>query len=414
MSPRRPPADRTDVGAYPTASCRTASYPTAELPRATGRMPVAPHMPMAPEAPTVSGVSATRLATVAHPTVALPIAALPTSALPTAAEWERLERGVAQRVRAFEAFLADIYASTDDARVLADGVLPRRLVTASERFRREAVGITQPVRVVIASVDVVRDAHGTFRVVADDLSCPAWPAQVAPHLLRALRAVAHDADLASSAVSGPHAITGGGTRTTDSRAADSVVVALTPGESALARHPGVTAVAARDLVCRNNVVYHRDRRVDVLYRAIADDLLDPLHFQPDSVHGVSGLLNAARTGSVVVANAVGNSLGEDPVIHRLVPQLIEYYLGESPILPAVDPQSFHTTRLLPVTGYAQEYPYLSTNSSTVDNSPTGGLRLFAVHDGVEVTVLADGVWTSELSTSNVPQQASTVDTTVLW
>ncbi len=363
MSPRRPPADRTDVGPYPTVSCPTVSYPTvsyptAELPTVAGRVPVG--------------------------------SALPTSALPTAAEWERLERGVAQRVRALEAFLADIYASTDDARVLADGVLPRRLVTASKRFRREAVGITQPVRVVIASVDVVRDAHGTFRVVADDLSCPVWPAQVAPHLLRALDAVARAAT---------H---------------DAVVVALTPGESALARHPGVTAVAARDLVCRHNVVYHRDRRVDVLYRAIADDLLDPLHFQPDSVHGVSGVLNAARTGSVVVANAVGNSLGEDSVIHSFVPQLIEYYLGESAILPAVDTQSLHTTQLLPVTGHAQEFPYLSTSSSTVDNSPTGGLRLFAVHDGVDVTVLADGAWTSELSTSNIPQQASTVDTAVLW
>lgn len=363
MSPRRPPAaDRIDVRSHPTASYLTGSHPTAafpttELPTVAGRVPVAQ------------------------------------DALPTAAEWERLERGVAQRVRAFEAFLADIYASTDDARVLVDGALPRRLVTASERFRREAVGVTQSVRVIIASVDVVRDADGTFRVVADDLSCPAWPAQVAPHLLRALRALA---------------------RARNSRAADAVVVALTPGESALARHPGVTAVAARDLVCRNNVVYHRDRRVDVLYRAIADDLLDPLHFQPDSIHGVSGVLNAARAGSVVVANAVGNSLGEDPIIHSFVPQLIEYYLGESPILPAVDPRSLHTTRLLPVTGYAQGLPHLSTSSSTVDNAPTGGIRLFAVHDGVDVTVLADGGWTSELSTSNLPQQTSTVDTSVLW
>ncbi|MPY99942.1 MAG: hypothetical protein GEU97_18525 [Actinophytocola sp.] len=410
MSPRRPPADRTDVGSYPTAELPTvARLPTAVFPMAghpTAAFPMAGH-------PTAA------LPMAGHPTAALPMAGHPKAALPTAAEWKRLERGVAQRVWAFEAFLADVYDSTDDARVLADGVLPRRLVTASERFRREAVGVAQPVRVVIASVDVVRDEHGAFRVVADDLSCPAWPAYVAPHLLRALRAVTraatHDADLASSATAPSRANAGAtGSRAAASHATDSVVVALAPGESALARQPGVTAVAARDLVCRNNVVYHRDRRVDVLYRAIADDLLDPLHFQPDSVHGVSGVLNAARTGSVVVANAVGNGLGEDPVIHSFVPQFIEYYLGESPILPTVDPQSFHTTQLLPITGHAQGFSDLPAGLSTVDNSPFGGLRLFAVNDGVDVTVLSDSASTSELSTSNIPQQSSTVDTTVLW
>lgn len=385
MSPRRPPADRTDAGSYPTAS-----YPTAELPRATAGAPTSV-FPVVSDSPTIAAHPATSIL----PAIAgLPTAsALPSSQLPTATEWERLERGVAQRVRTFEALLADVYGSTDDARVLADGVLPRRLVTTSERFRREAVGVGQPVRVVVASVDVVRDEHGTFRVVADDLSCPTWPAHVAPHLLRALRGVA---------------------RVGGSRIADPVVVALAPGDSALARQPGVTAVAARDLVCRNNVVYHRDRRVDVLYRAIADDLLDPLHFQPDSIHGVSGVLNAARTGSIVVANAVGNGLGEDPVIHSFVPQLIEYYLGESPILPTVDPQAFHTTQFLPVTGHAQDFPHLSTDSSTVDNSTVSGLRLFAVNDGTDVTMLSDGAWTSELSTSNIPQQSSTVDTAVLW
>ncbi|MPY80920.1 MAG: hypothetical protein GEV04_21275, partial [Actinophytocola sp.] len=196
MSPRRPRAE-------PDAA---RPYPTEELPRAG----------VVPWAPRASG-------------------------LPTAAEWARLERGVAQRVRTFEAFLADIYG-TGDARVLSDGVLPRRLVTTSERFRREAVGIAQPVRVVIASIDVARDEHGTFRVVADNLCCPAWPAHVAPHLLRALRAMARasarDADQATARGADP----------ATARGADPVVVALAPGDSALARQRGVAAVTGRDLV----------------------------------------------------------------------------------------------------------------------------------------------------------------------
>ncbi|GAA5105607.1 hypothetical protein GCM10025762_08850 [Haloechinothrix salitolerans] len=345
-----------------THSLAMGPHPTEELPRATGA-------PAMNDAPTLS--------------VGLPHA----EGLPSAAEWERLERGVAQRVRALDAFLSDVYGDTADARVLADGVLPRRLVTTSARFRREAVGISQPVRVVVASVDVVRDEHGTFRAIADDLSCPAWPAHVAPHLLRALRAV--------------------------TRVADPVVLALAPSHSALARQPGVTTVAGRGLVCRENTVYHDNRRVDVLYRTVADDLLDPLHFQPDSAHGVSGLLNAARAGSVTLANAAGNGLGEDPLIHRFVPRLVEYYLGEHPILPVVDKETVHTTHFLPVNAAHQRFPDLSTAPSTADMSPVS-LRLFAVNDGVSVTVLSDAVGITDLSTSNIPQRGSTVETTVLW
>lgn len=409
MSPGHPPVERNAPGSNPTAG----SHPTEVLPRAGADVPTT-----GSDLPTVTGVSAasdsptvTGLSVAAeHPTVSGSPTELGSTAsgLPTAAEWECLEQGVVQRVRMFEALLADVYGGTEDARVLTDGVLPRRLVTTSERFRREAVGIAQPVRVAVASVDVVRDERGTFRVVADDLCCPAWPAHVAPHLLRALRTVAQTA----ARVADP-AVTQTIERIPD-RVSDPVVVALTPSDSALARQPGVAAVAGRDLVCWDNVVYHHDRRVDVLYRTVADDLIDPLHFQPDSVHGVSGVLNAARTGAVVLANAVGNGLGEDPLIHSFTPRLIEYYLGENPILPTVDPESFHTTQFLPIASNEQVFPHLSTDSSTVDTSSSSGLRLFAVNDGVDVTVLSDGVWTSDLSTRNVPQQNSTVDTKVLW
>lgn len=269
--------------------------------------------------------------------------------LVSAAEWTTLERGVVQRVRALEAFLADIYG---EAHIVRDGVLPRRLITSSSHFRREAVGVNPPngVRIHVAGIDVVRDESGVFRVLEDNVRCPSGVsyvmenrrtmAQVFPdlfarhrvrpvgdyaaHLLRALRAAA------------PPDVP------------DPVIVVLTPGvhnsayfeHSLLARQMGVELVEGRDLFCRDNVVYIRttegERRVDVVYRRIDDEFLDPLHFRPDSVLGVAGLLNAARAGNAVIANAVGNGVGDDKLIYTYVPEIVRYYLGEKPLLPNVD------------------------------------------------------------------------------
>jgi uncharacterized circularly permuted ATP-grasp superfamily protein len=266
-----------------------------------------------------------------------------------AMEWAKLERGVAQRVRALEAFLADVYG---DAQVFRDGVLPRRLITSCAHFHREAAGISPPngVRIHVAGVDLVRDVDGTFRVLEDNLRCPSGVSYVmenrrtmarvfpdlfaqhrvrpvgdyATHLLRALRAAAAP------------------------NVADPMVVVLTPGvansayfeHSLLARQMGVELVEGRDLFCRDNVVYLRttqgERQVDVIYRRIDDDFLDPLHFRPDSVLGVAGCLNAARAGNVVIANAVGNGVGDDKLVYTYVPELVQYYLGEKPLLPNVD------------------------------------------------------------------------------
>lgn len=265
-----------------------------------------------------------------------------------AAEWSRLERGVAQRVRALEAFLADIYG---EGQVLRDGVLPRRLITSCAHFHREAVGIAAPngVRIQVAGIDVVRDEAGAFRVMEDNLRSPSGVSYVmenrrtmarvfpdlfaryrvrpvgdyATHLLRALRAAAPNV-------------------------ADPTIVVLTPGgydsayfeHSLLARQMGVELVEGRDLFCRDNMVYLRategERQVDVIYRRIDDEFLDPVHFRPDSVLGVAGLLNAARAGNVVIANAVGNGVGDDKLVYTYVPELVRYYLNEKPLLPNVD------------------------------------------------------------------------------
>jgi len=267
----------------------------------------------------------------------------------SAAEWSRLERGITQRVKALECYLDDIYGEQN---ILRDALIPRRLVTSCKHFHREAAGINPPngVRIHVAGIDLVRDEAGTFRVLEDNLRSPSGVSYVmenrrtmarvfpnlfasnkvrsvgdyASHLLRALR---------NSAATNE---------------ADPTIVVLTPGvynsayfeHSLLARQMGVELVEGRDLFCRDNQVYMRttegERQVDVIYRRIDDDFLDPMQFQPDSVLGVAGLLNAARAGNVVISSAVGNGVGDDKLIYTYVPTIIEYYLGEKPILANVD------------------------------------------------------------------------------
>jgi uncharacterized circularly permuted ATP-grasp superfamily protein len=252
-------------------------------------------------------------------------------------------------VRALESLLADLYGR---GQILEDGVLPRRLVTSSDHFHREAYGIepANGVRVHVAGIDVVRDDDGRFRVLEDNIRCPSGVsyvlenrrlmARILPEmfmthrvmpvsnypgrLLEALRAAA------------PAGI------------ADPSVVVLTPGvynsaffeHSFLARQMGVELVEGRDLICRQNRVYMRTasghEQVHVVYRRVDDDFLDPLHFRPDSIIGCPGILNAARDGNVTIANAVGNGVADDKLTYTYMPDVIRYYLGEEPILPNVD------------------------------------------------------------------------------
>jgi uncharacterized circularly permuted ATP-grasp superfamily protein len=267
----------------------------------------------------------------------------------SAAEWTRLERGITQRVKALEHYLDDIYGEQE---ILRDGVIPRRLVTSCEHFHREAAGIVPPngVRIHVAGIDLIRDAKGDFRVLEDNLRSPSGVsyvmenrrtmARVFPNLFAThrVRAVGDYSSHLLRALRNASA----------SNVADPTVVVLTPGvynsayfeHSLLARQMGVELVEGRDLFCRDNAVYMRttegERQVDVIYRRIDDAFLDPMQFRPDSVLGVAGLLNAARAGNVVISSAVGNGVGDDKLVYTYVPTIIEYYLGEKPLLANVD------------------------------------------------------------------------------
>jgi uncharacterized circularly permuted ATP-grasp superfamily protein len=264
-------------------------------------------------------------------------------------EWQTLSAGVVQRVKALEALLADLYGLGE---ILDDGVVPRRLVTTSKHFHRAAFGVDPPngVRVHIAGIDVVRGGDGRFQVLEDNIRCPSgisyvienrrMMARIFPELFashRVLSVNGYPAKLLEALrASAPGGI------------GDPTVVVLTPGvynsaffeHSFLARQMGVELVEGRDLVCRSGRVYMRtsggEQRVDVVYRRVDDDFLDPLHFRADSVVGCPGILNAARAGNVTIANAVGNGVADDKLTYTYMPDVIRYYLGEEPILPNVD------------------------------------------------------------------------------
>jgi uncharacterized circularly permuted ATP-grasp superfamily protein len=267
----------------------------------------------------------------------------------SAAEWSEVERGVAQRVKALEAFLTDVYGAQH---ILRDGVVPTNVVVSSTHFHRPAVGIVPAngVRIHVAGIDLARDADGRFRVLEDNLRTPSGISYVVENR-RAMSRVFPEL-FASHRVrpvdSYPSRLLEALRAAAPTGVADPTVVVLTPGvynaayfeHTFLARQMGVELVEGRDLVCRGNVVYmrstHGEQRVDVVYRRVDDDFLDPLQFRSSSMLGCPGILNAARAGKVTIANAVGNGVADDKLICTYVPDMIDYYLGEEPILANVD------------------------------------------------------------------------------
>ncbi len=264
-------------------------------------------------------------------------------------EWARIEQGVRQRVRALEAFLDDAYSHQHCVR---DGVLPASLIASSQYFYRQAAGIRSAngVRIQVAGIDLIRDEHGEMRVLEDNVRVPSGVsyvisnrgvmAQTLPELFASMRvrpvsAYPNRLLRALRAAAPPGVV-------------DPNVVVLTPGvfnsayyeHTLLARLMGVELVEGRDLVCVGGKVFMRTtrgpRRVDVIYRRVDDDFLDPLQFRADSMLGAPGLMLAARLGNVTLANAVGNGVADDKLLYTYVPDLIRYYLAEEPILRNVD------------------------------------------------------------------------------
>lgn len=265
-----------------------------------------------------------------------------------AEDWAFIDRGLRQRVHALNVFINDIY---HDQKILKDRVIPSDLVLSAKSFRKACIGLKPPggIWCHITGTDLVRHEDGQYYVLEDNLRCPSGVSYVLQnreimkrtfpqifdqnnvrpvgdypsHLLRTLQEIA------------PHGIP------------SPTVALLTPGvynaayfeHSFLAKFMGIELVEGRDLVVADGRVMMRTtnglERVDVLYRRIDDDFLDPLTFRSDSLLGIPGVMDVYRSGRVALANAPGTGIADDKVIYAYVPKVIKYYLGEEPILPNV-------------------------------------------------------------------------------
>jgi uncharacterized circularly permuted ATP-grasp superfamily protein len=267
----------------------------------------------------------------------------------TQAEWARIERGLAQRITALNLFLRDIY---HEGRILNDGVVPREMVYSCKHFRRQmrSFGVRKDVYVSVAGTDLIRMPSGEFVVLEDNLRVPSGVSymlvsrevtkRIFPRTFRecGVEPIEHygQALLATLRALAPQGCS------------EPVIALLTPGvfnsayfeHAYLARQMGIELVEGRDLVTHDNFVYMRTtaglRRVDVIYRRIDDDFVDPLAFRGDSSLGLPGLFNAYRAGNVSLANALGTGVADDKAIYAYVPAIIRYYLNEDPVLNNVE------------------------------------------------------------------------------
>ncbi|MFT4233434.1 MAG: circularly permuted type 2 ATP-grasp protein, partial [Microbacterium sp.] len=264
-------------------------------------------------------------------------------------EWTRVSAGVAQRVKALEAFLDDAYGRRACVR---DGVLPAKLIASSKYFYRQAAGVhpTNGVRIQVAGIDLIRDEHGEMRVLEDNVRVPSGVSYVISNrrvMTQTLPELFHSMPV-EPVGDYPNKLLAALRASAPAGVEDPNVVVMTPGvynsayfeHTLLARLMGIELVEGRDLqVVGGKVFMHTTRgprRVDVIYRRVDDDFLDPLQFRPDSMLGAPGLMLAARLGNVTIANAVGNGVADDKLLYTYVPDLIRYYLSEEPIIKNVD------------------------------------------------------------------------------
>ena len=267
----------------------------------------------------------------------------------TSAEWDVIEKGLTQRIIALNLFLQDIY---HEGKILRDEVVPRELVFTCQHYRREMRGVNVPrgIYISVVGTDLVRLPDGSFAVLEDNLRVPSgvsymlanrqvmkrvFPRMFANYGVRPIDSYGQEL-LATLRALAPRP------------ESEPNIVLLTPGvynsayfeHTFLARQMGVELVEGRDLLVHDNVVYMRTtaglRRVDVIYRRLDDDFLDPLAERPDSRLGVPGLFNAYRAGNVALANAIGTGLADDKALYAYVPAIIRYYMSEEPILANVE------------------------------------------------------------------------------
>jgi uncharacterized circularly permuted ATP-grasp superfamily protein len=265
-----------------------------------------------------------------------------------AQEWERIESGLKQRIKALNCFIHDVY---HDREIVRAGVVPAFVLETCKAIREPCRGLNPPrgVWCHITGTDLIRGADGTIYVLEDNLRCPSGVSYVLQNRFVMKRSFPSLFDLSHvrPVDDYPSRLFSLLQKMAPSAISNPTVVVLTPGvfnsayyeHSFLAQQMGVELVEGRDLVVRDDTVFMRTtrgfRRVDVIYRRIDDDFLDPKVFRSDSLLGVPGLIDAYRSGRVALANAPGTGVADDKAIYAFVEAMIEFYLGESAILPNV-------------------------------------------------------------------------------
>jgi uncharacterized circularly permuted ATP-grasp superfamily protein len=266
----------------------------------------------------------------------------------TAPEWDHIEKGIAQRLKALNLFLKDVYHTQF---ILKDKVVPVNMVHSCPHYLREMHNFPVPydIYVHIAGIDLIRNNDGSFYILEDNLRTPSGVSYMLENreITKRLFPDLLPDNNVRSVMEYPALLRKNLKSLSPRQTSNPTVVVLTPGmynsayfeHTALARLMGVELVEGRDLVVDNHKVYMKTtlglQQVDVIYRRVDDDYLDPLVFKPESTLGVSGIMSAYRKGNVAIVNAVGNGVADDKAIYSFVPKMIRYYLNEEPILKNV-------------------------------------------------------------------------------
>jgi uncharacterized circularly permuted ATP-grasp superfamily protein len=313
----------------------------------------------------------------------------------TGSEWAHVEAGIRQRLSALNLFLKDIYSHQQ---IVKDGMIPAGMIYSRPHFLREMIGVKIPhdLYVHIAGIDLIRGEDGTFYVLEDNLRTPSGVSymienreitkRIFPELLNQnkVRSVTNYTNILhrNLAALSPRGVP------------KPNIVLLTPGiynsayfeHTFLARFMGIQLVEGRDLVVDNHTVFMKTttglKQVDVIYRRVDDEFLDPLVFRPDSMLGVPGLMSAYRRGNVAIINAVGNGVADDKAVYIFVPDMIRYYLNEEPILKNVP-----TYQL----GKDDERAYVLDNISSMvvkKTNESGGYGMLMGHEASDEQVTA--------------------------
>ena len=266
----------------------------------------------------------------------------------TQKDWIEVETGIAQRLKALNLFLEDIY---NEQLIIKEGIIPGALIASCPHYIQEVHGIKLPhnIHVHIAGIDLIRGGDGEFYVLEDNLRCPSGVSYMLENreITKRVFPEMFSSNNISMVVNYPMIFHNILVSLSPRNISKPNVVLLTPGvynsayyeHTFLARQMGIPLVEGRDLVVNNNKVYMKTtsglHQVDVIYRRLDDEYLDPLVFKPDSTLGIPGLISAYKLGNVALVNAIGNGVADDKAVYAYVPDMIRYYLNEEPILKNV-------------------------------------------------------------------------------